>query len=147
MRPTVLKISLNVLHENARALRARLPENVRLMCVVKADGYGHGAAEAALAARDFADAYAVAIAEEAAALRKAGIEEEILILGGAREESLREAVALNAAQCVYTKDALDILEDEAEKRGTDTRAHLKMDTGMSRVGVRGDAELRDLLEH
>ena len=73
MRPTVLRISERALYDNARAIRSAIPANVGMVCVVKADAYGHGAIEAAhtmLAAG--ADAFAVAIVEEAEALRAAG---------------------------------------------------------------------------
>ena len=148
MRPTIMRISTDTVAANARAIRARLPEKVRMMCVVKADAYGHDAARTArklLAAG--ADAFAVAIVEEAEALRASGIESMILILGGACEESLRQAVRCGASQAVYTPAMLDILQDEAEKSGLRAKAHLKIDTGMSRVGVRGMDDLKALLHH
>lgn len=146
MRPTVLKISMDALRRNARAVRGFLPDSVKMMAVVKADGYGHGAIHAARA-MDCADAFAVAIAEEAQALREGGVRKPILILGGAREESLREAVEIDAAQCVYTPEMLDILEDAAAQSDRIAKAHLKIDTGMSRVGVRGTDALDKLLAH
>ena len=114
MRPTIMRISTEAVAANARAIRRRIPEPVRMMCVVKADAYGHDAVRTAkklLAAG--ADAFAVAIVEEAEALRAAGIESMILILGGACEESLRQAVRCGASQAVYTPAMLDILQDEA----------------------------------
>ena len=146
MRPTIMRISTEAVAANARLLRSRVPASVRMMCVVKADAYGHDAVRTArklLGAG--ADAFCVAIVEEAQALRDAGIEVPILILGGAGEESLREAVRCRASQAVYTPRMLDVLADEARKTGVRALAHLKLDTGMSRVGVRTDAELDALL--
>ena len=148
LRPTILSVSTEAVAANARAIRRRIPEPVRMMCVVKADAYGHDAVRVAkkLLANG-ADAFAVAIVEEAEQLRYAGIKEMILILGGASEESLRQAVRCGASQAVYTPAMLDILQDEAAKTGVPARAHLKIDTGMSRVGVRGEEDLAALLTH
>lgn len=148
MRPTAMKVSLGTLENNARLLRASIPENVKMMCVVKADAYGHGAPEAAGAMlKGGASAFAVAIAEEAAQLRSAGISLPLLILGGASEESLRSAVRLNTAQAVYSKDMLSVMQEEAGKLGCFARAHLKIDTGMTRIGVRTEEELAGLIAH
>ena len=148
MRPTIMRVSTETIAANTRAMRRRLPDSVRMMCVVKADAYGHNAARTArklLGAG--ADAFAVAIVEEAEALRAAGIESMILILGGASEESLRQAVRCGASQAAYTPRMLDVLQDEAARCGLPAKAHLKIDTGMSRVGVRGAEDLAALLVH
>ena len=148
MRPTVMKVSTDAVAANARAIRARLPGHVRMMCVVKANAYGHDALRVAKKLESAgADAFAVAIVEEAEALRRGGVDRMILILGGACEESLRQAVRCGASQAVYTPGMLDILQDEAARTGLRAKAHLKVDTGMSRVGVRGEADLRALLHH
>ena len=148
MRPTILRVSTDAVAANARAIRARLPEKVCMMCVVKADAYGHDAVRTARKLIPAgADAFAVAIVEEAEELRRAGIGQMILILGGACEESLRQAVRCGASQAVYSPRMLDILQDEAQRTGLRARAHLKLDTGMSRVGVRGEEDLRAMLRH
>ena len=138
---------MSALVENARALRSRVPENVRMLCVVKADAYGHGALPLALKLEEekLADAFAVAIVEEARQLREGGVRGMIVILGGACEESLREAVRVGASQAVYTPEALAVLEDEAKRLGVRAKAHLKVDSGMSRIGVRTMEELEALL--
>lgn len=147
MRPTKMLVSMKTLMENAKALRARVPESVKMLCVVKADAYGHGAVPFALELEKegLADAFAVAMVEEAKQLRDAGVEKMIVILGGACEESLREAVRLKASQAVYDVDSLKVLQDEAAKRGIRAKAHLKVDSGMSRIGVRNMTELEALL--
>ena len=146
MRPTVMKISTDAIAGNARAIRARIPERVRMMCVIKADAYGHDSVRTAkklLGAG--ADAFAVAIVEEAETLRRAGIESMILVLGGAGEDSLRRAVRAGVSQAVYTPRMLEIMQDEAVRCGRRARAHLKLDTGMSRIGVRGGDDLGAML--
>ncbi|MDO4865261.1 MAG: alanine racemase [Clostridia bacterium] len=146
MRPTVLKISTEAIVANARAMRELLPAKVRMMCVVKADAYGHDAVKTASKLQaDGADAFAVAMVEEAEQLHRAGIRGMILILGGGCEESLRQAVRAQASQAVYTPGMLDILEDEAARLGIRAKAHLKIDTGMSRIGVRDDEDLAAML--
>lgn len=148
MRSTQMIISLEALYQNAKAIRAMLPEQLKMMCVVKADAYGHGSVRAAKAMlKAGADAFAVAIAQEAEELRNAGIAAPILILGGGEEEALRQSVRADAAQAVYTLHMLDILQDEAVRLGKKAHAHLKIDSGMSRIGVRGMENLEKLLEH
>ena len=111
MRTSVMKISDAALLNNAAAIRAQVPARVKLMCVVKANAYGHGSVAAArLMLHAGADAFAVAIVEEAAELRNAGSAAPILILGGAGVESLREAVALDVSQAVYSVEALNVLQ-------------------------------------
>ena len=146
VRPTIMRISTEAIAANARAIRARIPDRVRMMCVVKADAYGHDSVRTArklLAAG--ADAFAVAIVEEAERLRDGGIDGMILVLGGAEEDSLRRAVRAGVSQAVYTPRTLEILQDEAARCGKRALAHLKIDTGMSRVGVRGEDDLEAMI--
>ena len=147
MRSTTLTVSGQALAHNARLIRSRLPENVQLMAVVKADAYGHGLAYAARAFLEGgAVRLAVAIVEEAAALREAGFDCPILILGGAEESSIDEAVRVGAAQSAFEPYMLRALEKAALKYGRPAKAHLKIDTGMSRIGVRGEKALAELLD-
>ena len=146
MRPTIMRISTGAIAANARAIRARIPEKVRMMCVVKANAYGHDSVQTAKKLLDAgADAFAVAIVEEAEALREAGIDKMILVLGGAGEASLRRAVRAGVSQAVYTPRMLEIMQDEAMRCGKRALAHLKIDTGMSRIGVLGGDDLSAML--
>ena len=131
-----MTVSARALTHNARLIRSSLPESVRLMAVVKADAYGHGLAYAARAFLEGgAQALAVAIVEEAAALREAGVTAPILILGGAGEDSIDDAVRIGASQAIFTPDMLHAMEKAAVKYGRTAKAHLKIDTGMSRSSV------------
>ena len=146
MRSTELRISRGTLTRNARTIRAALDPRVRLMAVVKADAYGHGLVEAARAfLAGGAQFLAVAMEEEALELRAAGMDCGILILGGAEVSSIADAVACGASQAIYTPRMLLELRDAAVKQGRRAKAHLKVDTGMSRIGVRGEAGLRELI--
>lgn len=141
-----MKINIAAIAANARAIRARVPERVRMMCVVKANAYGHDSVRTAKKLLDAgADAFAVAIVEEAEALRGAGIDSMILVLGGAGEDSLRRAVRAGVSQAVYTPRMLEIMQDEAARCGKRALAHLKIDTGMSRIGVRDGEDLSAML--
>ena len=147
MRPTIMRVSTDAIAHNAAQFRRAIPAHVKMMCVVKADAYGHGAIQTArkLASANLADAFAVAIVEEAEALRAAGLDQPILILGGGGEDSLRRAVRCGATQAVYAPWMLDVMSDEARRLNARAMAHLKLDTGMSRVGVRYNQDLDDLL--
>lgn len=148
MRTTIMKISEQALHNNTEVIRQSIPAKVKLMCVVKANAYGHGDAQAArVMAQAGADAFAVAISEEAVRLRSAGIVQPILVLGGGSDESLAEAARADAAQAVFTSHMLCMLQCEAEKLGRCVKAHLKVDTGMSRIGAKGMEDLRALLKY
>ena len=141
-----MRISRATLTRNAQAIRAALDPSVKLMAVVKADAYGHGLAEGAEAfLQGGAQFLAVTIVEEAQTLREAGITGNILILGGAERESIADAVACDVSQTVYTPRMLLQLRDAAIKQNRRARAHLKIDTGMSRIGVRGDSALMEML--
>ena len=143
-----MRIDTEAVAHNARLFRGAIPSRVKLMCVIKADAYGHGAVSTAKRLLDAgADAFAVAIVEEAEELRAAGIACPILILGGAGEDSLRQAVRCGASQAVYTPRMLDVMQDEASRLGVTAKAHLKLDTGMSRIGVRDEDDLRAMLAY
>ncbi len=146
-RPTRLVIDLSVIESNVRLLRARTPKAARLMAVVKADAYGHGAvpvARAALAAG--ADFLAVAIPEEGAALREAGLTAPILVLGGIAEEGAEAAARYGLAQAAFDLETVRWLDAAAKRHGTRVDVHIKADTGMGRIGVRDERALRALAE-
>lgn len=148
MRTTEMKISEPALRNNTRIIRESIPESVKLMCVVKANAYGHGSVAAAHAMlKEGADAFAVAISEEAVQLRNSGIARPILVLGGGSDESLAEAAAADASQAVYTSHMLDVLQKTAETLQRPVKAHLKVDTGMSRIGARGVGNVRNIVQY
>ena len=142
-----MRISTGVLKTNARVVRAKIPPEVQLMAVVKADAYGHGLVESARAFLEGgAQRLAVAIVEEAAKLRQAGIRCPVLILGGCTAATVFEAVEIGAAQTVFRDDMLLALQQAARNLGKKAKAHLKIDTGMSRIGIRGDEALERIID-
>ncbi len=138
-RPTEVVVDLTRIEDNAAFLRALLQPGQRLMAVVKADGYGHGAvpvAEAAL--RGGASWLGVAVSEEGVALRNAGINVPILVLGPSHASQICQAVAYDLDLTIFDHAQLEVLAHAARAHQTRARVHLKLDTGMGRVGLQSD---------
>ena len=129
-RPTWVDVDLEAIRHNARVLK---PETAELMAVVKANGYGHGDVEVARAAIEAGATWAgVAMVEEGLRLRAAGIEAPILVLSELPTGSEAVALAHRLTPTLYSGDGLDRLA--AAARGS-VPVHVKIDTGMHRVGV------------
>lgn len=134
-------IDLSAIEYNMRQLRASVPATARMMAVVKADGYGHGAAETAEAAlRGGADMLAVASAGEGKQLRERGIQAPVLVLGAVTEADVLTGVENDLIQTVCSADMVRLCEKAACSLRKQTDVHLKIDTGMGRIGVRTEAE-------
>ena len=134
-------IDLEALEGNARLIRSAVPASAKMMAVVKADGYGHGAYETACAAiRGGADMLAVATVGEGAELREKGIDVPILVLGASAASDAREGIRCNLIQTVCSPEMVEWCEKEAAALKKQTEVHLKTDTGMGRIGVRNEAE-------
>ena len=141
-RPTWAEINLQALAENFRVLRERVNSNVKIMAVVKADAYGHGAVECAKRlAQEGADWFGVALPEEAIELREAGVRQPILCLGGFWPGQEQACIQHNLVPVVYRADMIEALDRAARDARLIVDAHLKIDTGMGRQGVRYDRAL------
>ena len=126
-----------------RLIRASLPEGTQLMAVVKADGYGHGMAQVARnAVAAGAEALAVALVDEGVALREAGLTVPILVLGASLPEELRMGARFGLTMTVCTPKAVRAAQEAAEAEGVEAQVHLKLDTGMNRIGARNEAEVQ-----
>lgn len=146
-RPTMLTVNLSAIAANYQIARCLTGGQPRQMAVVKADAYGHGMIPVAKRLiNEGANALAVASVDEGVRLREAGILAPTLILGGTSPDGLAEAVRRHLALAVYDIDSLRMLQKVASKLETVAHAHLKIDTGMSRVGVRSEGELNELLD-
>lgn len=129
-------VSLEAVRHNVAELR-RIAAPAEVCAVVKADGYGHGAAPVARAALEAGATWlAVAHVAEAAALRADGIDAPILLLSEPTEDQVHHAVRLGLHITAYTKDLIARLGTAAEATGVTVPVHLKIDTGMHRVGAR-----------
>lgn len=131
------EIDLDAISSNIRALRSMTAEGTRFMAVVKADAYGHGAvavARQALAAG--ADRLAVARLDEGIALRRAGIQAPVLVFGYTPPASAADLLANDLTATVYDFDTAQAYSRVAVTTDRDLRVHLKVDTGMGRLGLR-----------
>ncbi len=134
-RPTYVEVDLPAVASNVKTFRRLLPQGCRLMAVVKADAYGHGAVPVARKALEAgADWLAVALPQEALELREAGIGAPILILGYSPAEDFPELVAAEVRPAIYTLEQARSLDRAAAAAGRKALFHLKVDSGMSRIG-------------
>lgn len=134
-----VEIDLNAVRHNTAAFKGCLERGVRMMCVVKADAYGHGAVRCAKQMlRAGADQFAVATVEEGIELREAGIREPILMLSEPPLEAVEKLVQFQIMPSVYTQEFALALGECAAAHNTVTKYHLAVDTGMTRIGVRPD---------
>jgi alanine racemase len=149
-RPTVASVDLAALRHNLAVVREHLPApEAQVIAAVKADAYGHGLVPVAqVLAEQGVSWFGVAIVEEGLKLRAAGLEQNILVLGGFLAGS--HAAALEAGLCpvVYRRDDVLELQRLASERGRPVAVHLKVDTGMHRLGVplRELGQFLDLLD-
>src|SRR6266852_27400 len=139
-RPTWAEIDLDALASNFRVIREHVGPDVKVMAAVKANAYGHGAAECArrLEAEDV-DWFGVALPEEGVELRGAGITKPILCLGGFWEGQEALCLQERLTPVVYRPDMIESLDRVARDTGVVADVHVKVDTGMGRLGVRVDA--------
>lgn len=145
MRPTSAQIDLSAIAHNV-GLLAELAGEAQLCVVVKADGYGHGALPAARTAVSAGASWlAVALVEEGAELREGGIEVPILLLSEPRPKEMMEVVAHRLRPTVYSPEGIAAATAAAAAQSASSeplKVHLKIDTGMHRVGVLPDEALR-----
>jgi alanine racemase len=136
MRPTRAEIDLAAIAANVKVACELAGATTAVMAVVKADAYGHGAVPVAWAALGAGATWlGVAVPEEGAALRAAGLQARILVLGPIAPEQAALVVAQDLDQCVSDPGQAETLSREAALRGRVQRLHLKVDTGMGRVGL------------
>lgn len=136
LRPTSAHVDLELIQANLAAVRAKLPSGTRVLAAVKGNAYGHGAARCAAAlAQAGVDWFGVALVEEGRQLRAAGITEPILCMGGAGPFGAEEAIAHELTPLVSHIEEAEALNAAAGKAGVVAKIHIKVDTGMGRLGV------------
>jgi alanine racemase len=146
-RPTWAEIHLDHLAFNLQSVRKRIGENIKYMAVVKADAYGHGAVECARTLeRTGIDWFGVALPEEGVELRKNGIEKPILCLGSFWAGQENEILEYNLTPTIFRLEIAEKYNRAAKERGVVADVHVKVDTGMNRIGVRFD-EIREFAEN
>lgn len=141
---TYLKIDLNKLEHNFNCVRNKLPSDVKILGVIKANAYGHGAVEIGKFLDDKCDFFGVACIEEAVELKKAEIKTPILILGRVFPFDIETAVKYDVRIPIFSyKDAV-VLSNEAVKQGKNVPFHFCIDTGMGRIGFQVSEESADI---
>jgi alanine racemase len=145
IRPTVAEIDLGAVQPNVGRVREAVGGRVRLFGVVKADAYGHGAVPVARALEPLCHALAVSLVEEGLELRAAGIRAPILVLGAYYNRHQDDVIAERLTPVIYERGDLERFAAAARRLGRRVDVHVKVDTGMSRLGV-GPGELAATLE-
>jgi len=135
-RPTVAEIHLPALRHNVRTIRSLLPAPTKILAVVKADAYGHGSVPVARAlAEEGADMFGVATVEEGVELRRGGVAGPVVVLGGVDEPQAGEARESGLSAAVFDLRQIPFLDRAGERSGTPFPVHIKIDTGMGRLGL------------
>ncbi len=139
-------IDLAALRNNIQAVREFVGSDVDVMAVVKANGYGHGLVQTARAALEGGAAcLGVATVEEGLRLREKGIAKPVIVLGAALPEAAEQTVHADLSQTVSSVQAVRALQSAARHLGRQAKVHIKLDTGLGRVGVYPD-EVTDILD-
>ena len=141
------QVSLDAIRNNMDSMKKNIAGETRMIGVIKTDGYGHGAIPIAreLEPLDYLFGFAVATAEEAFILRESGIKKPVLILGYTFPYSYERLIKEEIRMVVFREDTLRELSELTERLGREgkelkARVHIKVDTGMSRIGIRPDEE-------
>lgn len=133
-------VDLDAIHNNMEQMHNHLSPGTKMFGVIKTDAYGHGAVQIGreLETMEYVSGYAVATAEEALILRNAGLGKPILVLGYTFPYCYEDMIRHDICLTVFREDSLDDLADCAHRMGKDVRVHVKVETGMSRLGIRPD---------
>lgn len=145
-RDSWVEVDLDCIYNNVQSMKNFLPDGVNIIAVVKANAYGHGDAQVAKTALEAGATYlAVAFLDEALSLRKQGIKAPILVLGASRVKDINIALQENITLTVYRKDWL--VEAIQQLNGKNPlKIHLKLDTGMGRLGFTSMREVDEVLQ-
>lgn len=141
IRQNRIVIDLDAIKHNYELMKQQVGPDVRVMAAVKANAYGHGIVEVSrtVTAAGCND-LAVALAEEGVLLRENGITANILILGAATEIATETAIMQDLIQTVFEPEMVAYIEEEAMRLGKTAYVHIKLDTGMGRIGLRTEGE-------
>jgi len=135
-RPTVAIIDRSAIRHNFAAIEEKVAPPVKVMAVVKADAYGHGAVEVAkVLEAQGCGFFGVALCEEGIALREARIEAPVIVLAGLYPDQVTEVVDYDLTPVIFDTRCLSALDDAARQAGKSVDIHLKVDTGMGRLGL------------
>ena len=142
-----VSVSLDAIAHNFEAMHNNIKEGTKIIAVIKADGYGHGAVPIAhmTEAYEYVWGFATATVEEALELRNAGIKKPIVILGYSFEEHYEEIVKHELRPAIFQEESARKLSETAVRLGKKVSIHLALDTGMSRIGFLDNEESLDMV--
>ncbi len=141
---TYTVIDENIVRDNLLSMKKIIEPRVKILAVIKADAYGHGAVRVAECIKSDCDYFGVATVDEAVELRKAGIKKGILILGYSAHEEYFDVIEYDITPVIYRYEDAFILNTLASRRNKKVRIHLAVDTGMGRIGFRNrEEEIKD----
>lgn len=133
-------IDLSAIRRNIKTMKGCIPEGKKLLAVIKANAYGHGAVQVAEALNDLADYYGVACVDEAVELRNAGVTKPVLILGYTDDSQFESVVHHDITQTIFSLEQARVLSEVSTRLGKTGKLHIKLDTGMNRIGYPCNAE-------
>lgn len=142
---TYAEVSTDAIRHNFEESAKRVLPGTKLLAVVKANGYGHGALQVAQALGDRADFYGVATLEEGLSLWTAGIRTPILCLGYISPSQYEEMIRAGIRPSIFHKRDAELLDQAAERAGTKAKFHFALDTGMTRIGFQVTEEDADTM--
>ena len=151
-RRTWMEINLDMVAHNYNTIRKHIPSNTNICCTIKADAYGHGAVRIGRLLEELGGFFfAVSNVEEAIQLRESGISKPIMVLGYSPIETTELLAKYNISQCVHSYDYGKALAADAKAKNVKVSIHIKVDTGMGRIGfpfrgVDEDARIAEILE-
>lgn len=135
-----MKIDLEAIENNINEVKKRIDSSVKVLAVVKADAYGHGAVKVAEFLKDKVDYFGVATLEEAMELRQSNIDIPILILGYTSYKQYPELIKYDITVAIYNFDMAEKLSECAVKMGKIAKFHIALETGMNRIGFKPNEE-------
>lgn len=143
-RPTVATVDLAAIRANIKAVQEHIPSTTKTYAVVKANAYGHGAVPVSRAVNELVDAYCVSNLDEAIELRQAGIDKEILILGVILADQIAAAIDYHVTVTATSLEWAESLKDQSLDL-SQLHVHVKVDSGMGRIGVRNLSQANQLI--
>ena len=136
-RATLAEINLDAFRHNLRTIKTIFGRDTAIMAIIKADAYGHGAIQCARAAlKEGINYFGVGIIQEGIELRESGISSPILILGGVYPGEVKDLIKYNLSTSLSNATLVNAISKQAKLNGRKTGVHIKVDTGMSRLGVK-----------
>ncbi len=139
-------VDLDAIYDNVVALSKRLKEGTKIIAVVKTDGYGHGAVPIAKTIDELVYGYGVATVDEAINLRRHDVSKPIIVIGYTHESQLDRLVSYDIRPAVFTLDMGKAVSQAAIRENKVAKIHIKIDTGMGRIGFRVTEESADIIK-